>query len=147
MTQLGLESTSGTHLQDEWGPGINTYLGLTVPGYPNMFHLYGPHGPTLVSSGPSAVEVQGRWVVNCMEKMKQQHIRYIDAKPEAAAAYKEGLKAFMDLTLFPTTKSTYMGSSIPGKTFEPMCYMKGLPAYAVEIQQALDSMEGFDVVK
>ena len=41
MTQLGLESTRGTTLDDEWASGASTYLGLTVPGYPNMFHQIG----------------------------------------------------------------------------------------------------------
>jgi cation diffusion facilitator CzcD-associated flavoprotein CzcO len=42
MTNMGLKSIHGTTLQDEWKSAANTYLGTTVSGYPNMFHLYGP---------------------------------------------------------------------------------------------------------
>lgn len=60
MSNMGLESINNTNLHDEWKAAANTYLGVTVSGYSNMFRLYGPHGPTLLSNGPSTVEVQGR---------------------------------------------------------------------------------------
>lgn len=147
MTQLGLESINGTKLEDEWAPGASTYLGLTVSGYPNMFHLYGAHAPTLFSNGPSTIEVQGRWIADCIRKMEMSDIQYINPKPEAAKEWKDQLVNLNNSTLFPTTRSTYMGGSIPGKVFEPVCYVGGIPAYATEIRQALDSMAGFDIVK
>lgn len=61
MTHMGLKSVNGTYLQDEWKKGAITYLGTTVPGYPNMFHIYGTHGPTAASNGPASLEVQARW--------------------------------------------------------------------------------------
>jgi hypothetical protein len=45
MTNMGLKSIHGTTLQHEWKSAANTYLGTTVSGYPNMFHLYGPVSP------------------------------------------------------------------------------------------------------
>lgn len=48
MTQMGLKSINSTELASEWAVAANTYLGTTVSGYPNMFHMYGPHGPTLL---------------------------------------------------------------------------------------------------
>ena len=55
MTNMGLKSINGTTLQDEWKKAAYTYLGTTISGYPNMFHLYGPHGPTRASSLPSII--------------------------------------------------------------------------------------------
>ena len=52
MTSMGLKSINGTTLHDEWKKAANTYLGTTISGYPNLFHLYGPHGPTRKSSSP-----------------------------------------------------------------------------------------------
>lgn len=39
MTQMGLKSIESTELESEWRAAANTYLGLTVSGYPNMFHM------------------------------------------------------------------------------------------------------------
>lgn len=146
MTQLGLKSINETKLEEEWKNGADTYLGTTVGGYPNMFHIYGVHGPTLLSNGPTTVEVQGRWIADCITKMEMNKIKYINPKPDAVKAWKEHIIELNNRTLFPTTRSTYMGGSIPGKIREPVCYAGGIPLYAVEIRTALDTMSGFDKV-
>lgn len=147
MTQLGLESITGSKLQEEWIPGAKTYLGTTVSGYPNMFHMYGVHGPTLLSNGPSTVEVQGRWIADFIDKISRNSIKYVNPKSEAVEEWKKHILELNDRTLFPTTRSTYMGGSIPGKKYEPVCYAGGIPAYKAEIRKALDSLQGFEVVK
>jgi cation diffusion facilitator CzcD-associated flavoprotein CzcO len=147
MTQLGLESINNTKLQEEWLPGAKTYLGTTVSGYPNMFHIYGPHGPTLLSNGPTTVELQGRWIADAIEKMRLNDIKYINPKGEAAETWKKQIVDINNTMLFPTTRSTYMGGSIPGKVYEPVCFPGGIPEYAIQIRKALDDLNGFDVVK
>lgn len=67
MTAMGLKDIYGNTLEDQWKKAAYTYLGLTVADYPNMFHLYGPHGPTLLSNGPTTVEVQGRWITDVIK--------------------------------------------------------------------------------
>lgn len=146
MTQLGLKSIHNTELEAEWADGADTYLGTTVSGYPNMFHIYGVHGPTLLSNGPSTVEVQGRWIADMISKMEYKNIKYIDAKQEASKKWKKHIVDINDGTLFPTTLSTYMGGTVPGKKIEPMCYAGGIPTYITETRAALDSMEDFTVV-
>lgn len=147
MTSMGLRSIHGTTLQDEWKSAANTYLGTTVSGYPNMFHLYGSHGPTLLSNGPSSVEVQGRWIVDTIKKMEKEGLKYIDPTPDATKAWKKRINELSDKSLFPTTKSTCMGGSLPGKAFEQVNYAGGIPQYAQEIRDALPGWKGFRTVK
>lgn len=147
MTQLGLESITNEKLEEQWLSGASTFLGTTVPDYPNMFHIYGVHGPTLLSNGPTTVEVQGRWIADVIQKMEKNDVKYINPKKEAATKWKEDLVAINDSSLFPTTRSTYMGGSIPDKVFEPVCYPGGIPGYAAIIRNAMDTMAGFTVVK
>ncbi|KAL7782420.1 hypothetical protein V8C37DRAFT_113458 [Trichoderma ceciliae] len=146
MTQLGLESLSKSKLDEEWLSGALTYLGLTVSGYPNMFHIYGPQGPTLLSNGPTTVEVQGRWIADCIQKMQLNNIKYINPKHEASVAWKKDLVDLNNQMLFPTVRSTYMGGSIPGKVYEPVCFPGGIPWYAKLVRKALDDMSGFEIV-
>ncbi|KAF2814753.1 putative steroid monooxygenase [Mytilinidion resinicola] len=147
MTHMGLKSVHGTTLNEEWKAAANTYLGTTVSGYPNMFHLYGPHGPTLLSNGPSTVEVQGRWIVDTIKKIEREGLKFIDPTPEATKEWKARINALSDISLFPTTKSTYMGGSLPGKAFEQVNYAGGIPEYAKEIRAALPGWKGFRTVK
>ncbi|KAM0471016.1 hypothetical protein ACHAPX_009585 [Trichoderma viride] len=146
MTQLGLESLSKTKLEDEWISGAETYLGLTVSGYPNMFFLYGAQAPTLFSNGPTTIEVQGRWIADCIQKMQLKGIKYINAKHAASVAWKKNIVDLTNEMLVPTVRSTYMGGSDPKKIFEPVCYPSGIPKYAKDIRKALDDMSGFEVV-
>lgn len=143
MTNMGLQSIHGTTLQNEWKKAANTYLGTTVSGYPNRFHLYGPHGPTLLSNGPSSIEVQGRWI---RDALKLINLKYVDASPEATAEWKKHINELSDVTLLPTTRSTYMGGSVPGKTFEQVNYAGGIPAYVKEIRATLNDWKGFHTV-
>ncbi|GAW27108.1 putative cyclopentanone -monooxygenase [Rosellinia necatrix] len=146
MTQLGLKSINETTLEEEWKHGANTYLGTTVGGYPNMFHLYSVHGPTLLSNGPTGAEVQGRWIADCIMKVEKKKIKYINPKPEAVKAWKDHVLELNNRTLIPTTRSTYMGGSIPGKVREPVSYAGGVHNYVTEIRSALDTMDGFEIV-
>jgi len=147
MTNMGLKSINGTTLNDEWKSAANTYLGTTISGYPNMFHLYGPHGPTLLSNGPSTIEVQGRWIADTIVKAEREGLKYINPTTEATKDWKKQINHLSDISLFPTTKSTYMGGSLPGKAFEQVNYAGGIPAYAVEIRNALSGWKGFTTVK
>ncbi|KAK6858633.1 hypothetical protein PG995_005197 [Apiospora arundinis] len=72
--------------------------------------------------------------------------KYVNSRAEAAAAWKRRTMELNDRTLFPTTNSTYMGGNVPGNAYEPVCYFGGLPTCKVEIRDALDSMQGFEVV-
>lgn len=146
MTSMGLKSINDTYLQDEWKEGAHTYLGTTISGYPNMFHLYGPHGPTLLSNGPSSVEVQGRWIRDAIKLANKEKVKFVNPKKEASDAWKQRIIDLGNATLFPTTRSTYMGGTVPGKKNEMTCYAGGVGAYHDEIRKALTGWQGFEVV-
>ena len=103
---MGLRNTEGVTLDEQWKKAAYTYLGTTVSGYPNMFHLYGPQGPTLLSNGPTTIEVQGRWITDVIKSCERQGIKYIDPTEEATMEWKKKINHLSDISLFPTTKST-----------------------------------------
>ncbi|EXJ65236.1 hypothetical protein A1O7_01577 [Cladophialophora yegresii CBS 114405] len=147
MTNMGLKSINGTTLQDEWKKAAYTYLGTTISGYPNMFHLYGPQGPTLLANGPTAVEVQGRWIRDAIKLIDRNGFKYVNPTQEASQKWKTRINELSDMTLLPTTRSTYMGGSVPGKAFEAVNYTGGIPEYIKEIRAVLPSFKGFETVK
>ncbi|KAH8798785.1 cyclohexanone monooxygenase [Hyaloscypha sp. PMI_1271] len=146
MTSMGLKSINGTYLKDEWKASANTYLGTTISGYPNMFHVYGPHGPTLLSNGPSSAEIQGRWIRDAINLITKQGLKSINATPEATKAWKDRINELSNRTLMPTARSTYMGGSMPGKAFEQVNYAGGVDKYKGEIREVLKGWKGFKTV-
>lgn len=62
-----------------------------------------------MSNGPTSVEIQGRWIVDTIKQVERDGIKYINPTDKAGAEWKKKINALSDTTLFPTTKSTYMG--------------------------------------
>ena len=59
---------NGEILSERWGERPSAYLGITVPGYPNFFCMYGPgtnlaHGGSLIFHS----ECQIRYITQCLE--------------------------------------------------------------------------------
>ncbi|KAL1994524.1 hypothetical protein VTN49DRAFT_1994 [Thermomyces lanuginosus] len=146
MMKMGLKSTTGMLLADEWKDGVNTYLGLAHHGYPNMFFLYGAHGPTAYSNGPSSIEMQARWIIDAIQKIVNSGLKSVEPTPEAEKLWKEKINSLSDMTLLPLADSWYMGANIPGKKREQLSFAGGLPMYEQDIRAALENWDGFVTV-
>jgi 4-hydroxyacetophenone monooxygenase len=53
-------------LHDVWGDEPRAYLGISVPGFPNLFCLYGPNTNPVVGSVIFMLECQVDYVVRCL---------------------------------------------------------------------------------
>ena len=67
MTVTGRDNRD---LRAEWGDRPSAYLGMTVPGFPNFFMLYGP-GTNLASGGSLIFhsECEIRYIVQCLQAL------------------------------------------------------------------------------
>src|SRR5437660_12716241 len=43
LAPMQVEGRNGVTLGEAWAEGAEAFLGVTVPGFPNMFVLYGPN--------------------------------------------------------------------------------------------------------
>ncbi|HEY5636205.1 MAG TPA: NAD(P)/FAD-dependent oxidoreductase, partial [Burkholderiales bacterium] len=82
--RLDIHGTRGT-LAGAWADDNPTaYLGITVPGFPNFFMLYGPN--TNLGHGGSAIfhaECQVRYIARTLVAMIEGGVDAIDVRPEA----------------------------------------------------------------
>ncbi|MCJ1434294.1 hypothetical protein MMC27_003661 [Xylographa pallens] len=147
MKNMGLKDADGVDLSEKWKTGTWSYLGMTCNGYPNMFFLYGPQGPTAFSNGPSCVEIQADWIIDTIAALRKESIKTIEATKEAEEEWRQIVTALSDATLFPGTSSWYMGANVPGKPREQLNYLGGLPRYGQECRERLDGWKGFTVVR
>lgn len=46
---IDLQGIDGRTLKQHWSGGVNTSMGVAVPGFPNMFFLFGPQAPSTFS--------------------------------------------------------------------------------------------------
>ncbi|WP_102144233.1 flavin-containing monooxygenase [Mycobacterium hubeiense] len=83
MTIVGRD---GDILAERWGERPSAYLGITVPGYPNFFCMYGPgtnlaHGGSLIFHS----ECQMRYITQCLETLITGGHRSMEPKQDKAA--------------------------------------------------------------
>ncbi|PWY66793.1 FAD/NAD(P)-binding domain-containing protein [Aspergillus sclerotioniger CBS 115572] len=147
LISLGLRNTEGVSLEDEWKSGAKTYLGMTINGYPNMFYMYGVHAPAALSNGPTGIEMQGRMIIDVIQRMRANRLSSIEATPEAADAWTKRVDEISNATLFSKADSWYMGANIPGKARQMLNFCGGLPAYEQACTQALSNWEGFRTIQ
>lgn len=143
ITNMGLRDMDGKPLAEEWKDDPKSYLGMTLSGYPNGFFLYGVHGPTAFSNGPTTIEIQGNWIVEAVKKIQESGLNYIYPTTEAQKSWKDKVLGISDHTLFPLADSWYMGANIPGKKREQLNYAGGVPEYEQECRRTLKDWEGF----
>ena len=95
LAPMEVVGAAGKSLREIWGDDdAAAYLGITVPGFPNFFCLYGPN--TNLGHGGSIImisECQVRYIMACLMRMLEQNIVAIDCKPEVHDEFKRKLDA------------------------------------------------------
>jgi cation diffusion facilitator CzcD-associated flavoprotein CzcO len=66
LTPMAVHGLDGVALSDTWRDGAHAYLGMTVPGFPNLFIVYGPNTNTGNTSVLYFEEAQARYVVQAV---------------------------------------------------------------------------------
>jgi cyclohexanone monooxygenase len=115
LTQFEIRGLSGRTLKDTWSAGVQTYLGLGIPDFPNLLMLYGPQSPTAFCNGPTCAELQGDWVVDCLCHLRDHGLTRLEAEAAAGESWTEHMADLAAGTLLPRAESWYMGANIPGK--------------------------------
>ena len=71
----------------------SAYLGLTVPGFPNLFLIYGPHTNGGTGSVIFTIECGMQHVLDGLATLDETGARRIEVRPDAAAAFEREIKA------------------------------------------------------
>jgi len=145
LTQIDIRGVDGVSIAEKWINGVYTNLGMTTVNFPNMFFAYGPQAPTAFSNGPTCIEVQGDWIVRCIQHTKENEWTSIHAMPAAEAEWRRVVMDLGSRSLIKKAKTSwYMGGNIPGKTIEPLNYSGGVQNYLKVITGVAErGYEGF----
>lgn len=126
-TRLKIKGTDGKVLGDHWSAGPTSYLGMTIPGYPNLFMILGPNGP--FTNLPPSIETQVEFITDAIADTIKAGKHEIEATSDAEETWTQTCRDIADATLFPKADSWIFGANIPGKPNAVMFYMAGLGSY------------------
>ncbi len=130
LFRLNLTGRDSLKLADAWRAGPETWLGLGVPGFPNLFTITGPGSPSVLCNMPVCIEQHVDWITDCIAHMREHGLTTIEAQPEAAHKWSDQVDAAANATLLPAAgHSWYLGANVPGKARRFMPYAGGMAHY------------------
>jgi cation diffusion facilitator CzcD-associated flavoprotein CzcO len=146
LNKIDFRGTQGATLKEKWADGVRANLGVASAGFPNLMFLYGPQSPSGFCNGPTCAEVQGDWVVECLEYLRDHGHARIEATATAEKTWSDHVDELAGATLFPKAASWYMGANVPGKTQQLLNYPGGLPLYVEKCREsAQNGYAGFEI--
>ncbi len=119
----------GKSMSDAWAGGPQTYLGLTVDGFPNLFMVTGPGSPSVLSNMVVSIEQHADWVVDRLIAMREAGFTAIEATETAQAGWARHMADCSALTLHRLANTWYTGANVPGKAQGVMPYTGGVGPY------------------
>jgi cation diffusion facilitator CzcD-associated flavoprotein CzcO len=67
---LDVRGAGGVSLKELWADGARAHLGITVPGFPNLFCVYGPNTNLGGSSVIGMLEAQAGWIAQVARRLQ-----------------------------------------------------------------------------
>jgi cation diffusion facilitator CzcD-associated flavoprotein CzcO len=146
LTSIDIRGTGGETLREKWAKGVRAHLGMAAAGFPNLLFVYGPQSPNAFANGPTCAELQGDWIVQLLDHVRQRGWTRFEATAAAEEDWRAQVHAFADTTLFPQADSWYLGANIPGKRREMLSFAGGLSAYMAKCNESAErGYEGFAI--
>jgi cation diffusion facilitator CzcD-associated flavoprotein CzcO len=141
---MDIEGRDGLTLAEKWRDGPETYLGVSVHGFPNLFTITGPQSPSLLSNVPVPIEHHVEWISDAIEYLTNGDIPLIEPTRRAEEAWATHNRETAEETLYTTADSYYRGANIPGKPTVFTLYAGGVDGYHDIIREVAEKgYEGF----
>ena len=86
MFPMEITGSEGRDLRETWEDGAHAHLGITVPGFPSMFVMYGPNTNTSGGSIITYLEAQATYLRQALQLVRERAAGAIDVRPEVEAA-------------------------------------------------------------
>jgi 4-hydroxyacetophenone monooxygenase len=94
LTPMKVVGRGGVDLHHRWDGDARAYLGITVPGFPNFFLLYGPNTNIVVNGSIIWFsECEVRYVMDHLRTVLAGGHRALDVKPEVHDRYNRQVDA------------------------------------------------------
>jgi cation diffusion facilitator CzcD-associated flavoprotein CzcO len=102
VAPMEIAGRAGRSLDQAWSGVPKAYLGITVPGFPNMFLLYGPNTNGGAGSVIYTVEAAMRHVIAAIRELERAGASTVELRPEAAEAFDGELREALAGTVWHT---------------------------------------------
>ena len=111
---INVRGLGGLRLNEAWGDAAYAYLGITVPGFPNFFCMFGPG--TNAVNGASIIynsECQMRYIMGCIDLVLANGAGSLLVRPEVCEDYNQRSQERLRTMVYshPAVTSSYYKNS------------------------------------
>ena len=110
MFPMEITGARGRRLADVWAGGPHAHLGITVPGFPSMFVMYGPNTNTSGGSIITYLEAQAAYIRQALE-LQRDRAAALDVKRAVEAVSDRAVQARFAGTAWLACDSWYRDES------------------------------------
>jgi len=97
LASIEIIGRDGQVLKETWTPNPKSYIGGTVPGFPNLFVNSGPNSGLGYAGGQNFIaEASTHYALECLQLVLERDGRSIEPKQEAHDRHNEKLEAVME---------------------------------------------------
>ena len=93
VAPMQVTGAGGRTLAEAWSPTPRAYLGMSVPGFPNMFLMYGPNTNGGTGSVIYTIEANVNHVVAALRQLERTRSRRIELNAARLDAFDRELRA------------------------------------------------------
>ena len=94
LTPMTVTGRDGMDLHTEWGGDARAYLGITVPGFPNLFCLYGPNTNIVINGSIVYFSECGvRYILGCIKLLLEARAGALEVRREVHDEFNEAVDA------------------------------------------------------
>ncbi|MCW2791927.1 MAG: dependent oxidoreductase [Nocardioides sp.] len=108
LAPMRVTGVGGADLHETWADGARAHRGLTVPGFPNLFCIYGPNTNLGGSSIIAMMEAQAGYVAQVARRLADGEARVVGVRPEVADAYDREMQSRLATSAWAGCSSWYV---------------------------------------
>jgi cation diffusion facilitator CzcD-associated flavoprotein CzcO len=109
LRPVEIRGRAGLDLQRHWTRGPEAYRGIAVPGFPNLFILYGPNTNLGHNSILFMFECQFSYILQCLKRMATRNLFTLEVSADATARFNRALHKELAGTVWTTGCGNWYG--------------------------------------
>jgi cation diffusion facilitator CzcD-associated flavoprotein CzcO len=90
LDRIDIRGVGGQKLKERWRGGLETFMGVMIDGFPNLFMVMGPH--TALGNIPRSIEYNVEWIRDLLGYLERRGLRVADARRDAVEEWTAFVK-------------------------------------------------------
>jgi cyclohexanone monooxygenase len=145
--QIDIRGRSGFELRECWRRGPETFLGMMVHGFPNLFMPTGPQSGSASTNYPRGIETGVNWCTELLQHMRERGVAAVEPTADAQRRWVDHLKKLSEIMLMRKAQGWFTGynSNVDGHeagTIRYFVYSGGAPKYRARLREVVE--RGYD---